>query len=122
MLHDNETRFSSCIQLREFEDFFSINGRSSLIFFYRSPTAEEEAHTATTSSGRATPSYNANGRLLWITDGTTDEYTGRCLFFLRFNASKAITMLNIHQVCMLLASDQDLGGKGNLVSLFEPLV
>ena len=42
--------------------------------------------------------YNAGGRRLWITDGTQDEFTGTCLFFLRFNVQKPITMANIHLV------------------------
>ena len=35
---------------------------------------------------------------LWVTDGTQEAYTGVCLFFVRFNTSKLITMANIHQV------------------------
>lgn len=35
---------------------------------------------------------------MWITDGTQDEFTGTCLFFLRFNVQKPVTMANIHLV------------------------
>ena len=81
------------LQLKEFDSFFSSDGRQALLFFYKPPQEKEES----TKSGTATPAYNANGRRLWITDGKTDEYTGTCLFFLRIN-NKPITMMNIHQV------------------------
>ena len=68
-----------------------------------------------TEKGRQSTAYNANGRKLWITDGTVDIFTGTCLFFLRFNVQKAITMANIHQVqyyyylqsttCMLISEE-----------------
>ena len=50
-----------------------------------------------TDKGKSS-AYNAGGRRLWITDGTQDEFTGTCLFFLRFNVQKPVTMANIHLV------------------------
>jgi len=38
---------------------------------------------------------------LWLSDGTTDAYTGVCLFFLRCNVTRAVTVINIHQVSVL---------------------
>lgn len=93
-------------QLKEYDSFFASDGRSGLIFFYQPPVnklvGEESAKPST---GTATPSYNANGRRLWITDGTVDEYTGTCLFFLRMSTAKPITMMNIHQVYKLYLPD-----------------
>ena len=48
-------------------------------------------------AGRSKP-YNADGRRLWVTDGTEDPFTGTCLFFIKQNAQRAVTALNIHQV------------------------
>jgi len=50
---------------------------------------------------------------LWLSDGTTDAYTGICLFFLRCNVSRAVTLANIHQVklspyCFVVLSDHVL--------------
>ena len=81
------------VQLKEFDSFFTQDGRTSLIFFYQSPSIQEDADSATPKSA----AYNAHGRRLWITDGSTDQFTGSCLFFIRPNPSKAITMVNIHQ-------------------------
>ena len=39
-----------------------------------------------------------SGGKLWLSDGTTDTYTGVCLFFLRSNLQRAVTTANIHQV------------------------
>lgn len=87
------------VQLNEFDSFFASEGRSGLIFFYQPPICKETGEEVSKPNpGSATPSYNSNGRRLWITDGTTDEYTGTCLFFLRMNTTKPITMMNIHQV------------------------
>lgn len=77
-------------QLVKFEDFFASDGRPDLTFFYR-PPLEKESDVVSTS-------HNANGKLLWIADSGKEEYTGTCLFFLRTNTSKPITMMNIHQV------------------------
>jgi dynein heavy chain len=79
--------------LEEFEEFFKADGRASLLFFYKPPEETE----ASVKAG-ATPAYNANGRRLWITNGRDDEYTGTCLFFLRTNTQKPISLLNIHMV------------------------
>ena len=49
------------------------------------------------AAGKTKP-YNADGRRLWVTDGTEDPFTGTCLFFIKQNAQRAITALNIHQV------------------------
>ena len=49
------------------------------------------------AAGKSKP-YNADGRRLWITDGTEDPFTGTCLFFIKLNVQRAITALNIHQV------------------------
>ena len=38
---------------------------------------------------------------LWITDGTKEAYSGSCMFFVRPNTNKPITMLNIHQVSII---------------------
>ena len=53
--------------------------------------------TESDSSAPKTTPYNANGRRLWITEAKADQYTGCCLFFIRLNVHKAITMMNIHQ-------------------------
>ncbi len=94
------------LQLKEFDNFFSPGGRAVLIFFYQPPKEEQSGEGG---GGKTNTAYNANGRRLWITDGTEDAYTGTCLFFLRINIQKAITMLNIHLVCfsntVLWASD-----------------
>ncbi len=79
--------------------FFSPGGRAVLIFFYKPPKTKEGESTEGSGS-KASSAYNANGRRLWITDGTEDAYTGTCLFFLRINTQKAITMLNVHQVLL----------------------
>ena len=81
-------------QLKEFDSFFKQEGQLSLIFFYQPPSPPPES--AESATPKSTP-YNAHGRKLWITDGTTDQYTGSCLFFVRLNPNKAITMMNIHQ-------------------------
>jgi dynein heavy chain len=68
-------------QLDVFDSFFAQGGRTAIIFFY-----EEKKYD--------------NGNIekrLWVTDGTKDPYSGCCMFFIRPNSSKAITMLNIHQ-------------------------
>ena len=49
------------------------------------------------AAGKTKP-YNSDGRRLWVTDGTEDPFTGTCLFFVKQNAQRAITALNIHQV------------------------
>ena len=80
-------------QLKEFDSFFKQEGRPALIFFYQPPSVPPDSESATLKS----TTYNAHGRKLWITDGTTDQYTGSCLFFVRLNPNKAVTMMNIHQ-------------------------
>lgn len=91
------------VQLKDFESFFASGGRQGLIFFYLPPTTREGQEDSTKPIPTSTSStYNSNGRRLWITDGTIDPYTGTCLFFLRMNNSKPITMLNIHQVIALI--------------------
>ena len=82
-------------QLKKFNNFFASNGSQVLIFFYKPPKRKAAGGEEATKA----PAYNANGRRLWITDGTKDEYTGHCIFFLRFNLAKSITSINIHQVC-----------------------
>jgi len=98
-------------QLKDFDSFFAPGGRPSLLFYYLPPQEGEEGKSEK-SKGLA---YNANGRRLWITDGTQDEFTGTCLFFLRFNIQKPITMVNIHQVCLHIAVQN---GAQSFVSAF----
>ena len=81
-------------QLDEFDDFFKPNGRQALIFYFQPPKPER----AVSMSGKAGHSYKAHGQRLWITDGTKDEYTGHCLFFLRLSAAKPITHITVYQV------------------------
>jgi len=53
------------------------------------------------SSDKGQPSSasrQSQGERLWVTDGTKEAYTGTCLFFIRLNTNKPITMANIHQV------------------------
>lgn len=95
------------LQLDEFDDFFDSDGRRALLFYYQPPTEKEEDGRL----GATTPAYNANGRRLFITDGKYDEYTGTCLFFVRINPSKPITVMNIHQVGM--RASRCMWGKSN---------
>ena len=90
----NALYFHFSVQLREFDSFFKQEGRPALIFFYQPPSLPPDS--AESATPKSIP-YNAHGRKLWITDGTTDQYTGSCLFFVRLNPNKAITMMNIHQ-------------------------
>ena len=85
-------KFPPSLQLQHFDSFFSPGGRPSLLFFYTPPTVGEDGEKSKSTA------YNANGRRLWITDGTQEEYPGVCLFFLRLSPNKPITMANIHQV------------------------
>lgn len=80
------------LQLKEFENFFATDGSSSLVFFYVPPDTKKAG-----GKGKA-KAYDANGRRLFITDGTIDQFPGTCIFFLRLNVKRAITILNIHQV------------------------
>ena len=59
------------------------------MFFFQPPSG---------GTGAKPQAYNANGRKLWITDGTVDAFTGTSLFFIRFNVQKPITTVNIHSV------------------------
>ena len=91
----NQLLCHNVLQLKEFESFFTPDGKSALLFFYQPPT--EVVEDSNPSSASKPVTYNANGRRLWITEAKNDQYTGCCLFFLRLNLHKAITMLNIHQ-------------------------
>lgn len=43
---------------------------------------------------------------LFLTDGTEDPLHGICVFFIRCNMNKTITIANIYNVCLI--SHQDL--------------
>jgi len=92
---DAEEFMLDSYQLDEFDDFFKPDGRQVLIFFFQPPKAIERTMSI---SAKASHSYKARGRRLWITDGTKDEYTGNCLFFIRLNTAKRITHLTVYQV------------------------
>ena len=76
------------LQLAHLNDFFSVNGRPALIFFYR--PSEDENKLAL-----SVPHHCIGGRKLWITDAVNDVYTGTCLFFIRLDVTKKITNTNV---------------------------
>ena len=106
-------------QLKELDLFMAPGGHPSLLFYYQPPKPSTgtydivyctvllnvhmsyQVYTATASSDKGQPSSasrQSQGERLWVTDGTKEAYTGTCLFFIRLNTNKPITMANIHQV------------------------
>lgn len=73
-------------------------------------------------SGGASGSTDATAKSslhkLWVSDGL-EPYTGLCLFFVRVNMQKAITMANIHQECNFGVLESNGGG---LLGAFEDLL
>lgn len=73
-------------------------------------------------SGGASGSTDATSKSslhkVWVSDGL-EPYTGLCLFFVRVNVQKAITMANIHQECNFGVLESNGGG---LLGAFEDLL
>lgn len=109
-------------QLKELDLFMAPSGHPSLLFYYQPPKPSTGIYVYCTvllsihmsivcilmteilfllSSDKGQPSsasQRSQGERLWVTDGTKEAYTGTCLFFIRLNTNKPITMANIHQV------------------------
>ncbi|XP_069810981.1 dynein axonemal heavy chain 8 isoform X3 [Dendropsophus ebraccatus] len=77
---------------QDFDDFFSIGGHRSLIFFY------QEAEVPGIECGRIIPGAVKRGKMMRLFLGNIDEiFKGLCLFFIRRNNDIMITKKNIHE-------------------------
>lgn len=78
--------------------------------------AEKEKSSGGSGSSDATAKSSLHQ--LWVSNGL-EPYTGLCLFFVRVNVQKAITMANIHQECNFGVLESNGGG---LLGAFEDLL
>lgn len=69
-------------------------------------------------SGGSDAAAKTSSHRLWVSDGA-EPYTGLCLFFVRVNMQKPITMANIHQECNFGVLESNGGG---LLGAFEDLL
>ncbi|XP_073412523.1 dynein axonemal heavy chain 8 [Dendrobates tinctorius] len=77
---------------QEFDEFFSVGGCRSLLFFY------QEAEVPGIESGRTIPGAVKGGTMMRLLLGSVDEiFSGLCLFFIRCNNNVMITEKNMHE-------------------------
>ncbi|XP_077138122.1 dynein axonemal heavy chain 8 isoform X2 [Ranitomeya variabilis] len=77
---------------QEFDDFFSVGGCRSLVFFY------QESEVPGIDSGRTIPGAVKGGTMMRLLLGSMDEiFSGLCLFFIRCNNNVMITEKNMHE-------------------------
>ncbi|KAM4041697.1 dynein axonemal heavy chain 8 [Anomaloglossus baeobatrachus] len=77
---------------QEFDDFFSVGGCKSLVFFY------QEAEVPGLECGRTIPGTVKGGTMMRLFLGSMDEiFSGLCLFFIRCNNNIMITEKNMHE-------------------------
>ncbi|XP_075719889.1 dynein axonemal heavy chain 8 [Rhinoderma darwinii] len=106
---------------QDFDDFFSIGGRRSLIFYY------QEADIPGIESGRTIPGAVKRGKMMRLFLGSIDEiFKGLCLFFIRCNNDILITEKNIHKelhFSVLDATEGLFSGISDLLSrVFLPAI
>lgn len=80
--------------------------------------ADAEKEKSSGGSGSSDATSKSSLHQIWVSDGL-EPYTGLCLFFVRVNVQKAITMANIHQECNFGVLESNGGG---LLGAFEDLL
>ncbi|XP_056424627.1 dynein axonemal heavy chain 8 isoform X2 [Hyla sarda] len=77
---------------QDFDDFFSVGGHRSLIFFY------QEAEVPGIECGRIIPGAIKRGKMMRLFLGSIDDiFKGLCLVFIRCNNHTVITKKNVHE-------------------------
>ncbi|NXX43753.1 DYH5 protein, partial [Tricholaema leucomelas] len=74
------------------EQFFDPNGLKKLLFFYQD-VLQEKSNASLRSAGSTNSLLH---KKLFITMGSTEDFTGTCAFFLR-TSDKAVTASNVSQ-------------------------
>ncbi|GCB63443.1 hypothetical protein scyTo_0004418 [Scyliorhinus torazame] len=116
---DVEDAILDGVQLEQIGNFFTADGRQSLLFFYQEMDLPD-AGFVLEASGPVTGSLSCGKMLkLFLTDGKQAALTGICIAFLRGNASRAITYENIYREVSF--SVLDVGRIGLLKSVEQLL-
>ncbi|XP_078400904.1 dynein axonemal heavy chain 5-like [Cetorhinus maximus] len=106
------------VQLEQIDNFFIVDGRQSLLFFYQEVDLPEAV--ALGASGPSPGSLSCGKMLkLFLTDGKKAALTGICIAFLRGNASRAITYENIYREVSFSVLD---AGRIGLLKSIEQLL
>jgi dynein heavy chain len=85
------------------ENFFAINGSRKLMFFYQ----------------QKDPTSLSSNTKLFITDGNMEAVCGRCLFFIRTNVERPVTVSNISSDVIFMSIDFT---EGDLLRPFETIL
>lgn len=100
-------------QIERIDNFFVPGGFRHVMFYYQDV---EPSETGLGSSGAAN-SHSAKSRKpkVFVTEGNDVALTGICVFFIRTNPSKAITVENIHREVVFNMLDTAQGGLLNCI-------
>ncbi|XP_053253117.1 dynein axonemal heavy chain 5 isoform X2 [Podarcis raffonei] len=100
-------------QIERIDKFFVAGGFRHIMFYYQEMEASETGHGGSTA---AIPhSAKSKGPKLFVTEGKDVALTGICVFFIRTNPSKPITVENINREVAFNMMDTAHGGLLNSV-------